>query len=221
MGTKFFANAFDSAVAARALAAAVGALPAVALAAVPPPVVPIQVAKPSAAAAVPAAPAVDGSFPVTLSISGSLSGIAPAATKAAWVCSARVLSKPAADAEVAKIAALTGQAARDEFSSSLEYRAHYLGQQSSVDLALSGGATGASPAVTITVTRYDLVNQATNRLIDQPAVLVGCWLKLTNTAGLGGFVVQSSKPLAGAPSTAMLQLAAPPYVLLSASIPNG
>jgi len=163
----------------------------------------------------------DGSFPLTLTVSGSLAGIHPDAAKADWLCSARVLSQPALDAEVTKLHGLSGGALRAEFSSFLEYRAHYLGQQVIVEVPIASGATGAVPPINLTMKRDDLIDPATRRAIDQPAVLIGCWLQLTNAAGQGGFAMQVSPSSgAAAPATALLQVPTPPWFLASASIPN-
>jgi hypothetical protein len=211
----------DTAPAALALWAAAQ----VALGATPPPAPAASVpAMPNPTLATPAqapAPSLDGSFPVTLTLNGALSGIPPQAVKGAWFCSARALSKPAIDAELAKLGAMTGAAARAEYGSFLEYRAHYLGQQTTVEFPITAGAATGNQPVTIKVTRDDLVDPVTKRVIDQPAVVIGCWLRLIDAAGQGGFAYQVAKPTAGAKSLdAILQLASRPYVLASAIIPN-
>ncbi|HEY6823062.1 MAG TPA: hypothetical protein VI195_01380 [Steroidobacteraceae bacterium] len=179
---------------------------------------------PVAPAAIPpavGAPSTDGSFPLTLTLTGSLAGIHPDVAKAAWLCSARILTQPAIDAELRKLQSLSGQAVRTEFSSFLEYRAHYLGQQVTVEVPLASGTTGAVPPISLTMKRDDLIDPATRRAIDQPAVLIGCWLELTNAAGQGGFATQITGPVSGgAPLTTMLQVRTPPWLLASASIAN-
>jgi len=120
-----------------------------------------------------------------------------------------------------KISALRGPAARSEYGAFLEYRAHYLGQQATVEFAISGGASAATRPISIKVSRDDLVDQTTKRLIDQPAVMIGCWLRLANAAGQSGFAYQVANRAARAQSLdAMLQLTTPPYVLAGASVPN-
>jgi hypothetical protein len=181
-----------------------------------PPVSPAVV--PVAAAAVNA----DGSFLLTLTVKGSLSGIQPDAVKASWLCSARILKQPAVDAEVAKLKGLSGPAARAEFNSFLEDRAHYLGQQVTVGVPLVSGTTGTVLPINLTMKRDDLVDPVSHRAIDQPAVLVGCWLRLTNAAGGGGFAIQVPNPPASVadPVTNMLQVSTQPWVIASSSIPN-
>jgi hypothetical protein len=155
----------------------------------------------------------DGSFPVTLTLSGSLAGIHPDVAKATWLCSARILTQPAIDAEATKLHGLSGPAVRAEFSTFIEYRAHYLGQQVTVEVPVASGTTGAAPPISLTMKRDDLVDPVTHRVIDQPAVLVGCWLQLNNAAGQGGFATQGQSP-------SLLQINVPPWFLASASIPN-
>jgi hypothetical protein len=59
------------------------------------------------------APSADGSFPLTLTLNGSLAGIHPDAVRAAWLCSARVLTQPAIDAETTKLQSLGGRLGDD------------------------------------------------------------------------------------------------------------
>ena len=170
----------------------------------------------------PASGSNDGSFPVTLTLKGTRSGISAQAVQGAWVCSARAVTKATADAEVSKISALSGLAARAEFESFLEYRAHYLGQQATVAVSTAaGGAAGPAP-ITIVVKRDDLLDPATRRVINQPTTVIGCWLRLSNAAGQSGFAYQVPQPSAVSSGPgAVLQMTAPPYVLASAEIPNG
>ena len=187
-----------------------------------PPVSSSPSAASSAAGAAPAsAPSTDGSFQVTITLNANLAGLAPGAASGTWLCSARAMSKPAVDAEIAKIAGLTSPAARWEYSTALEYRAHYLGQQASVGFATAGGAYSGSQSVTIRVLRDDLVDTVTKRAIDQPAVLVGCWLSLANAAGQTAAASQAVKPLPSSnPLVTLAEVPWPPYLLASASVPN-
>jgi hypothetical protein len=182
-----------------------------------PPVTPIPatLARPIASAA----PSLDGNFAITITLNASLSGLDPGVVSGAWLCSARAMSKPAVDAAIAKINALSGQAASAEFGSDLEYRAHYLGQQATAPFQVAGGGADASQTITIKVARTDLVDVTTTRLIDQPAVMVGCWLRLTNSAGQTAVAYQVAAPTANAsPATAMAQVTSRPYLLAGASI---
>jgi len=189
-----------------------------ALAAAPPATqVPTALARPATSAA----PSLDGSFPVTITLNATLAGLHPDAVSGAWLCSARAMSKPAIDAEIGKINALSGQAASMEFGSALESRAHYLGQQTTVPFAVAGGGTGASHSIGIKVGRDDLVDPTTKRLIDQPAVMVGCWLRLANAAGQTVVAYQAARSAPNSSAlTAMAQLTSRPYFLASASVPN-
>lgn len=166
-------------------------------------------------------PSVDGSFQVTITLDANLAGLDPSAVSGTWLCSARALSKPAVDAEIAKLAGLTGPSARWEYSSALEYRAHYLGQQTSVGFAIASGGYSSRQSITIKVLRDDLVDTVTKRLIEQPAVMVGCWLSLTNAMGQTAVAYQVKKPTAGSnPLVAMAQVPAPPYFVASAIVPS-
>jgi hypothetical protein len=161
----------------------------------------------------------DGSFHVALTLTTSLTGLQPAVAKGVWVCSARTMPLQAIAAEIAKIAGLTGRAARTEFATALEYRAHYLGQQSSVEFAVADGAYRGSPSVDIKVTGADLADPATRRVIANPGVMVGCWLRLLNAAGQGDFAYQAPPaPASAAAAAAMLRISAAPYFLGSASV---
>jgi hypothetical protein len=131
------------------------------------------------------------------------------------------MSKPTIDAEIGKINALGGLAANAQFASALEYRAHYLGQQVTTPFALAGGGANASQSISIKVNRDDLVDPTTKRLIDQPAVMVGCWLHLANAAGQSVVAYQVEKPSANlSPLQAMAQLTSRPYFLASANVPS-
>jgi hypothetical protein len=158
---------------------------------------------------------------VTITLSVNLAGLDPSAASGTWLCSARAMSKPLADREIAKINGLGGQAAKSEYGSGLEYRAHYLGQQASVGFPIAGGGYGASQSIIIKVGRDDLVDPATKRLIDQPGVFVGCWLSLANAAGQAVAAYQVTKPVVNSnPLVAIAQVLSPPYFLASASISN-
>jgi hypothetical protein len=168
------------------------------------------------------APSADGSFPVTLNLNVNLTGIHPLAAQGTLLCSARTMSKPAIDAELSKLRALSGSAAHAEYGSFLEFRAHYLSQQASATFSVSGGTAAVTQPIAIKVRRDDLVDTTTKRLIDQPAVMVGCWLSLANAAGQGGFAYQVASVAPNATGLdAMLQVTSSPYVVASASVPNG
>jgi hypothetical protein len=187
--------------------------------AAPPPLTqaPIALARPATSVA----PSLDGSSPVTITLNATLAGLHPDAVSGAWLCSARAMSKPAIDAEIGKINALSGQAASMEFGSALESRAHYLGQQTTVPFAVAAGGTGTSQSISIKVGRDDLVDPTTQRLVDQPAVMVGCWLRLANAAGQSVVAYQAARPAPNSsPLTVMAQLTSRPYFLASASVPN-
>ena len=167
----------------------------------------------------PASGSNDGSFPVTLTLKGTRSGISAQAVQGAWVCSARAVTKATADAEVGKISALSGLAARAEFESFLEYHAHYLGQQATVAASTAAGTAAAPAPITIVVKRDDLLDPATRRVINQPTAVIGCWLRLSNAAGQSGFAYQVAQlPPAASDLKNLLQMTAPPYVLGSAEI---
>jgi len=167
----------------------------------------------------PAAGSTDGSFPVTLTLKGTRSGISAQAVQGAWVCSARAVTKTTADAEVSKLSALSGLPARVEFESFLEYPAHYLGQQVTVAAATAAGTAAAPAPITIVVKRDGLVDPATRHVIAQPTAVIGCWLRLSNAAGQSGFAYQVAQlPPAASDLKNLLQMTAPPYVLGSAEI---
>lgn len=166
-------------------------------------------------------PSADGSFLVTITLNVNLAGLDPSAVSGTWLCSARAMSKPSVDREIAKINALGGQAAKSEYGSALEYRAHYLGQQASVAFPIAGGGYGGSQSITIKVGRDDLVDPATKRSIEQPGVFVGCWLSLANALGQTTVAYQVAKPMANSnPLVAIAQVRSPPYFLASASVSN-
>jgi hypothetical protein len=168
------------------------------------------------------APGFDGSFPVTITLNATLAGLHPNVVSGSWLCSARAMSKPAIDAEIGKINALVGLAAKAEFASALEYRAHYLGQQTTTPFALAGGGTSASQTISIKVKSDDLVDPTSKHLIEQPAVMVGCWLHLANAAGQSVIAYQVAKPsVTLSPLYAMAQLTSRPYFLASVSVPSG
>jgi len=165
------------------------------------------------------AAAIDGSFVATLALRTALSGLAPAVTAGAWACSARAGAKPDLDAELAKIDALRGQDAFFEFQRGVEYRAHYLGQQQTLPFPVASGARSGSDAIAIKLSSLDLQDPASKRLVAAPGVLFGCWLKLTNAAGVSGFARQAAAaPGVKAAADAWLQVGAKPYVLLTAAI---
>ena len=165
----------------------------------------------------------DGSFLVTLTLTAQLQALSPAAAKGAWSCSAKATSKRSNDADRARITALTGRAALDAYQSALIYPAHYLGQQATVDFPISNGQYAGSQTITIKVTGRDLTDRNTGRVIDDPGVLVGCWLQLYDATGKGGFAYQAgaAKTAGANPEDALLKIASVPYVLLSAAVPNG
>jgi hypothetical protein len=165
----------------------------------------------------------DGSFVVTLSITAQLQALSSAAVKGAWSCSVKAASKRSIDADVAKISTLTGRAARDAYQSALIYPAHYLGQEATVDFSISNGEYSGTQAVTIKVAGRDLTDRNTGHVIDDPGVMVGCWLKLYDASGKGDFAYQAQPPTpaGAAPGDAILRTASAPYVLLSAAVPNG
>lgn len=181
---------------------------------------PPPAAIPAIAVAAPA-PSPDGSFAVTLTLNVSLTGIHPLAAQGSVLCSARTMSKPAIDAELSKLQALSGSAARAEYGTFLEYRAHYLSQQATATFQVSGGTAALTQPITIKVRRDDLVDPTTKRLIDQPAVVIGCWLSLANAAGQGGFAYQVAQAAPNATGLdAMLQVTSSPYLVASASVSN-
>jgi len=169
--------------------------------------------------AVPAAASGAGSFPVTLTLRGTRSGIPAQAVQGAWVCSARAVPKATADAEISKIGALSGLAARSEFESFLEYQAHYLGQQTTVAVSIVAGTIGDPAPITIIVKRDELVDPVTKHLIEQPTAVIGCWLRLSNAGGQSGFAYEVARPAAASSDLkALLQMTSRPYVLGSAEI---
>ena len=191
-----------------------GAVPGAAPA--PNPALPPPVTPPAATA-----PSIDGSFPVTLDMNANLTGIHPLAAQGTLLCSARAMSKPAIDAELSKLQALSGSAAHAEYGSFLEFRAHYLSQQATATFPISAGTAAVTQPITIRVKRDDLIDPATKRLIDQPAVLIGCWLSLANAAGQGGFAYQVARAAPNALGLdAMLQVTSSPYFVASAGVPN-
>jgi hypothetical protein len=202
-------------------AAACAAASLAAFGAVPPP------ALPSASSTVPATPTnphatvIDGSFPVTIALEGVPTGISASAVNGRWICSARALSKPVVAAEITKMSDLAGAAARSEYTSFLEYRAHYLGQQASASFAISLGKAAGASTVQIKVLRDDLVDPLTRHVIVNPAVLVGCWLNLADSAGHEGTAVQDLQPGAVTKATrGLLQVTSSPFVLVGADVPN-
>ncbi len=171
------------------------------------------------AAMAPVAASTDGSFPVTLTLTTRLAGLRPEVATGAWVCSARAMTKSAIDAEIAKIGALSAAAAFDEFHAGLGYRAHYLGQQASVEFPVAGGGYTGTLSVTIKVGGADLVDPATQRLIADPGVMVGCWLRLLDARGQGDFALQSPASAASTSKVeAMRHVSMRPFVLVSASV---
>ncbi len=162
---------------------------------------------------------IDGSFLVTVALATRLAALNQDVAKGVWVCSARAMTKRLIDAEIAKIKGLSAQAAHDEFHSGLEYRAQYLGQQVTSEFAITGGAYTGTLSVAIKVGSEDLVDAATHRLIEDPGVMVGCWLRLLTSTGQGDFAYQAPPAAASAGSVvAMRRLRAPPYFLQSASL---
>jgi hypothetical protein len=167
-------------------------------------------------------PSSDGSFLVTLAVNAQLVGVSPAAVKGAWSCSAKAASKHTIDAELGKINALTGRAALDAYQSALIYPAHYLGQQATVEFAIANGSYRGRETITIKLAGRDLADRATGHVIDDPGVMVGCWLQLYDSAGKGGFAYESGPATAGGGAgDVMLRVPSTPYVLLSAAVPNG
>jgi hypothetical protein len=165
----------------------------------------------------------DGSFLVTLTLTAQLQALGPAAARGAWSCAAKATSKRSNDADLARIKALTGRAARDAYQSALVYPAHYLGQQATVDFPITNGQYAGTQTVTIKLAGHDLTDRSTGHVIDDPGVLVGCWLQLYDATGKGDFAYQAppTTPAGAAPADAMLRTASAPYVLLSAAVPNG
>jgi hypothetical protein len=162
---------------------------------------------------------IDGTFLVTVALATRLSALNPDVAKGVWVCSARVMTKRLIDAEIAKINGLSAQAAHDEFHSGLEYRAQYLGQQATSEFPITGGGYAGTLSLAIKVASVDLVDAATHRLIEDPGVMVGCWLRLLTSTGQGDFAYQAPPAAASAGSVvAMRRVRAPPYFLQSASV---
>jgi hypothetical protein len=165
----------------------------------------------------------DGSFLVTLTLNAQLGAMSPAAVKGAWTCWAKAASKRAIDADIAKINAQTGVAALDRFRAALVYPAHYYGQQTTVSFPVANGSYQGSDSISIRLGGRELADRVSGRVLDDPGVMVGCWLQLYDSSGQGGFAYQSAaaKPAVGGTPDALLRVAAAPYVVLSAAVPSG
>lgn len=178
---------------------------------------PLPAAAPTSSA--PAITTTDGGFLVSVALTARLATMHPDIAKGVWMCSARVMVKRLIDAKIAKISGLSGEAAHDEFHSALEYRAHYLGQQATSEFPIADGAYTGTLSLRIKVASEDLVDPATHRLIEDPGVMVGCWLQLLTTAGRGNFAYQAGAAPARTDSVeAMRRVRAPPYFLQSATL---
>ena len=160
-----------------------------------------------------------GEFVVTLALSASFE-LNAAVARASWECSAKAAGKAGIDAAVARIRAQTGQAARYAYDSALSSPAHYYGQQASVDIPLSGRQYQGAQSISIKVGSADLTDRASGHLVDQPTVMIGCWLNLYDRAGTGAYAYQAPPARAGAASDEFRRVAWAPYVLASAPVPN-
>lgn len=189
-------------------------IPVIACAAAPNPTtisIPVALASPG-----------DGSFVVRLALNSELGTLSTSAVKGTWSCWAKAGSKREIDADISKVNAQTGAAALDSFRAALVYPAHYDGQQTSVSFAVANGAYRGSDAVSIRLGGRELADRVTGHALDDPAVMVGCWLQLYDSSGQGGFAYQAATSKAAVSGTldALLRVAAAPYVLLSAAVPN-
>lgn len=158
-----------------------------------------------------------GAFVVTLALSASIE-LNAAVARATWVCSAKAAGKAGIDAAIARIRAQTGQAAHDLYDSALSSPAHYYGQQTNIDIPLSRGQYHGAQSISITVGSADLTDRASGHLVDEPTVMIGCWLTLYNDAGTGAYAYQS--PPAPSATDQFRRVTWAPYVLTSAPVPN-